>query len=91
MLKTNNLYRISPVKKKQRNHYPQELKDSIVKLITDNNLRVSEVAQNLGISKHTIHGWIRKTKQTSTNKTNNEIKKQLLKIQTEISQLLNII
>jgi len=43
--------------------YPEEFRIEAVKQITDNGYPVAEVANRLGVSQHSLYGWIKRYSQ----------------------------
>lgn len=66
-----------------RQRYSPEFKDEAVRQVVDHGRSVSEVADRLGVSGHSLHKWVKAVKPDKTD----EQAAQLLEAKSEILKL----
>ena len=57
--------------KRKHNFYSSEFKTSAVKLVSDSNKSVAQIARDLGINDNTLHTWVNKDPTLNSNRKNN--------------------
>ena len=69
--------------------YTPEFKDEAVKLITERGYSVTDVAQRLGVSQHSIYKWLKAVKPLRNNSDEHELreaKKEILRLKSQLKQ-----
>lgn len=67
--------------------YSPEFKDEAVRQVVDRGYSVTEVAERLGVSTHSLHKWVKAIKPDKTDQQAtelNEAKKEILKLRAKL-------
>ena len=67
--------------------YTPEFKDEAVRQIVDRGYSVTEVAERLGVSAHSLHKWVKAVKPSKLDAQASELteaKKEILKLRAEL-------
>jgi transposase len=67
--------------------YSPEFKDEAVRQVTDRGYSVSEVAERLGVSTHSLYKWVRVIKPDKSEQHSKELleaKSQILKLRSQL-------
>ena len=70
--------------------YTPEFKDEAVKLITERGYSVSDVAERLGVSQHSIYKWLNAVQPLRNNPNEHELleaKKETLRLKSQLKQM----
>ena len=72
-------------------NYPTEFKTAAVKLVSESNLWISLIAQDLGVNEGTLQHWVRLTHQPRTTsktiKSDDPLYKELKQLRKEVARL----
>ena len=71
------------------NRYTPEFKDEAVKLITERGYSVTDVAERLGVSQHSIYKWLKAVQPLRNNPDEHELleaKKEILRLKSQLKQ-----
>ena len=72
-------------------NYPTEFKTAAVKLVSESNLSISQIAQDLGVKEATLQHCVRLTHQPRTTsktiKSDDPLYKELKKLRKEVARL----
>ena len=66
-----------------------EFKDEAVKLITERGYSVTDVAERLGVSQHSIYKWLKAVQPLRNNPDEHELleaKKEILRLKSQLKQ-----
>ena len=68
--------------------YTPEFKDEAVKLVTERGYSVSDVAERLGVSQHSIYKWLKAVHPLHNNDEHEllEAKKEILRLKSQLKQ-----
>lgn len=69
--------------------YTPEFKDEAVKLITERGYSVTDVAERLGVSQHSIYKWLKAVQPLHNNSDEHELleaKKEILRLKSQLKQ-----
>ena len=69
--------------------YTPEFKDEAVKLITERGYSVTDVAERLGVSQHSIYKWLKAVQPLRNNPDEHELleaKKEILRLKSQLKQ-----
>lgn len=69
--------------------YTPEFKDEAVKLITERGYSVTDVAEGLGVSQHSIYKWLKAVQPLRNNPDEHELleaKKEILRLKSQLKQ-----
>ena len=69
--------------------YTPEFKDEAVKLITERGYSVTDVAERLGVSRHSIYKWLKAVQPSHVNHDEHELleaKKEILRLKSQLKQ-----
>ena len=70
--------------------YTPEFKDEAVKLITERGYSVTDVAERLGVSQHSIYKWLKAVQPLRNNNPDEhellEAKKEILRLKSQLRQ-----
>ncbi len=70
--------------------YTPEFKDETVKLITERGYSVTDVAERLGVSQHSIYKWLKALQPLRTSPNEHELleaKKEILRLKSQLKQI----
>ncbi len=74
--------------KKAKKHYSREFKEEAVKLVTEQDYRISEAARNLGIRPNILSRWKREfEEEVSVNQLDHDEKAELKRLREENRRL----
>ncbi len=65
--------------------YSPEFKDEAVRQVIDRGYSISEVAENLGVSQHSLYKWVKACRPLSEQSKDNELieaKKEILQLRS---------
>ena len=72
-------------------NYPTEFKTAAVRLVSESNLSISQIAQDLGVKEGTLQHWVRLTHQPRTTsktiKSDDPLYKELKQLRKEVARL----
>jgi transposase len=72
-------------------NYPTEFKTAAVRLVSESNLSISQIAQDLGVKEATLQHWVRLTHQPRTTsktiKSDDPLYKELKQLRKEVARL----
>ncbi|ENV77500.1 transposase [Acinetobacter pittii] len=69
--------------------YTPEFKEEAVKLITERGYSVTDVAERLGVSQHSIYKWLKAVQPLRNNPDEHELleaKKEILRLKSQLKQ-----
>ena len=69
--------------------YTPEFKDEAIKLITERGYSVTDVAERLGVSQHSIYKWLKAIQPLRNNPDEHELleaKKEILRLKSQLRQ-----
>jgi len=69
--------------------YSPEFKDEAVRQVIDRGYSISEVAENLGVSQHSLYKWVKACRPSSEKPKDNELieaKKEILQLRSQLKR-----
>ncbi|GAB1069897.1 MAG: IS3 family transposase [Shewanella algae] len=69
--------------------YSPEFKDEAVRQVIDRGYTVSEVAENLGVSQHSLYKWVKACSPSPAQSKDNELieaKKEILQLRSQLKR-----
>ena len=79
------------MRREKSKNYPTEFKTAAVKLVSESNLSISQIAQDLGVKEGTLQHWVRLTHQPRTTsktiKSDDPLYKELKQLRKEVARL----
>ena len=79
------------MRREKSKNYPTEFKTAAVKLVSESNLSISQIAQDLGVKVATLQHWVRLTHQPRTTnrtiKSDDPLYKELKQLRKEVARL----
>lgn len=69
--------------------YSPEFKEEAVRQVVDRGYSIADVAQNLGVSQHSLYKWVKSVSPNKSQQQENELleaKKEILKLRSQLKR-----